>query len=280
MSKPKKNLIGLRFGKLVVLEEAEPYRDSSGKIKSARWLCICDCGNKTIAYPGSLIQGEKLSCGCLVNEKRINLIGKNFGNLVVIKEAKKKDNHRRWICKCGCGKYTIKNQESLTRGQSYSCGCLYHKGKHHKRNTRLYTIWDSMKQRCGNPNNSHFYNYGGRGITVCDEWNNSKDGFENFYNWSIKNGYKDSLTLDRIDVNGNYEPRNCRWITNHEQQFNKRTSRMLTLNGKTQCVTQWAKELNIKESTIRTRLYNGWDDEKALTTPVKERRTSYESNNS
>ena len=280
MGRTRKNdITGQRFGKLVVLKEVEPYRDSKGNIKTSKWLCKCDCGNETIAYKNCLCSGDKLSCGCLVKNKKINLTGKQFGSLIVVKEAERRNNHRRWFCKCSCGKYVIKVQEDLLDGSSYSCGCLYKKGKHGKRNTRLYKIWDSMKQRCNNENHTRYKNYGGRGIKVCDEWNNKNDGFINFYNWAIQNGYKDNLTIDRIDVNGNYCPENCQWITNQEQQENKTTNRLLTFNGKTMCVSQWAKELGLKEATLRTRISKGWSDERVLTTPIKKRSELHESNN-
>ncbi len=120
-----------------------------------------------------------------------------------------------------------------------------------------------MKDRCYNPNFKSFANYGGRGITVCDEWANS---YRKFHEWSLENGYRDDLTIDRIDVNGNYEPSNCRWLTIKEQSYNKRTNRKLTYQNKTQTVTEWAVELNIKSNTLLYRLRRGWTVERALST--------------
>lgn len=118
-----------------------------------------------------------------------------------------------------------------------------------------------MKTRCYNKNYEHFKHYGERGIKVCEEWLND---FMTFYNWSMSNGYKDNLTIDRIDVNGNYEPSNCRWLTNEEQQNNKRRNIRLTYNGKTQTITQWARELGIKRELIERRHRRGYIDKACL----------------
>jgi hypothetical protein len=122
-----------------------------------------------------------------------------------------------------------------------------------------------MKNRCNNPNVEHYETYGGRGISVCKDWENS---FLNFYIWSMNNGYNKNLTIDRIDVNGNYEPNNCRWVTNKEQARNTRRNRVLTYNNETHCISEWAEIKNIKPSTLLRRLDLGWSIEKALTTAV------------
>ena len=124
-----------------------------------------------------------------------------------------------------------------------------------------------MIQRCENENIERYDIYGGRGIEVCKEW---KEDFLNFYNWAINNGYKDNLSIDRIDVNGNYEPNNCRWATAKEQARNMRTNVNLTYNGETHCISEWAEITGIKASTIRYRIkIAGWSVEKALTTPIR-----------
>ena len=122
-----------------------------------------------------------------------------------------------------------------------------------------------MKERCYNPNNKNFQHYGGRGITVCNEWHN----FLLFYNWAMTNGYSDNLTIDRIDVNGNYEPSNCRWVTMSEQANNKRNNRLLTYNGKTQTMTQWANEMKTRDTTIFGRLKRGnMTENEVLSKPI------------
>lgn len=135
--------------------------------------------------------------------------------------------------------------------------------KHGKCGTRIYIIWKHMKQRCYNSKDKGFKNYGGRGITICEQW---KNDFINFYNWAIKNGYKDNLTIDRINVNGNYEPNNCRWATKKEQANNTRNIHYITYNGETHNLTEWSKLLKIKLSTLSRRINtNKWNIEKSFT---------------
>ena len=133
--------------------------------------------------------------------------------------------------------------------------------RHGETGTRLYWTWHGMKARCFNPRESHFTDYGGRGITVCAEWLS----FEGFRDWALANGYADNLTIDRIDVNGNYEPNNCRWATTVEQANNTRRNHKITFNGKTQNIKQWADELGINYYTLHSRITKSkWDVEKAL----------------
>lgn len=133
--------------------------------------------------------------------------------------------------------------------------------KHGKSKTRLYHTWKHIKQRCYNTNDKDYKYYGGRCIAVCDEW--LKD-FMNFYNWAINNGYNENLTIDRIDVNGNYEPSNCRWVDRKQQSRNRRNIKRYTINGKTHCLSDWCEILGLKSNTVRIRLYRGWSIEKAL----------------
>jgi len=134
--------------------------------------------------------------------------------------------------------------------------------KHGMTNTRLHHIWKSIKQRCYNPNNNRYSNYGGRGITVCDEWRNS---FNAFYEWAMANGYADDLTIDRKDTNGNYEPSNCCWATQKEQQNNRRNNCLITHNGETHTLAEWAAITGLKYQTIQRRLKTGWNIKDALT---------------
>ena len=215
----EKNIIGERYGKLVVAKKLEKG-----------WLCKCDCGNEIVANKYELKNKKIMSCGCYRKEvmselKRGKLEGKRYGRLTVIKALK--INSKRnvvWLCKCDCGKYTEATTDLLNRGEKKSCGCLktnQFSVTHGHSNTRLFRIWSGMKTRCSNSNREEYKYYGALGIKVCEEW---KSDFQAFYDWSMSHGYNDNLTIDRINPYGNYEPSNCRWATWTEQNLNKRTS--------------------------------------------------------
>lgn len=154
-----------------------------------------------------------------------DLTGQRFGRLTVVGRLPSKNKKTRWLCVCDCGQKTEAKTDHLLSGHTKSCGCLRYERlkesntKHGNRRSRLYTIWEHMKQRCGNPQNKDFKYYGGRNIKVCAEWS---DDFATFWAWALANGYREDLTIDRIDVDGNYEPQNCRWVTQAEQNKNKR----------------------------------------------------------
>ena len=161
-----------------------------------------------------------------------NLIGQKFGRLTVIQKAEK--GRERYVCQCECGNTIMLVRCRLPKYKS--CGCyekenlkiISKSSTHGMTNTRLYGIWCGMKDRCYNSNIENYYCYGGRGITVCDEWRHS---FETFFEWAMNNGYKDDLSIDRINVNGNYEPSNCHWVTMIEQKRNKRNTVYIIDNG-------------------------------------------------
>ena len=121
-----------------------------------------------------------------------------------------------------------------------------------------------MKARCYNEKTSRYANYGGRGIKICEEWLNEKNGFENFYTWAITHGYSDNLSIDRINVNGNYEPKNCRWADDKEQSRNRTDNRFISYNGETRCISDWCEKLNIPQSTVINRLNRGLSVDKVL----------------
>ena len=212
----------------------------------------------------------------LTNVKR-DIIGKTFGRFTVVSNAgKAPSKHSLWRCVCSCGNEIIVIRCSLTSGSTRSCGCLndeqrHKKGeeanrtKHGKHDTRLYRIWKAMRNRCLNPNSPDFQKwYGAKGITVCQEWIND---FSPFEKWAIENGYQDTLTLDRIDVNSNYSPQNCRWVSNSIQQNNKTTNHLLTYNNETHTLAEWSKITGIDRSAILARIKRGWSVERTLTEP-------------
>lgn len=209
--------------------------------------------------------------------KQRNLVGNKYGKLIVLESCGKagKDNHYYSKVRCECGKEYLVPDTELIYGRRLSCAKCVDK-LHGMTNTRLFNIWQSMKQRCNCPTCKVYKYYGGRGIKMSDEWVEKDKGFINFYNWSLKNGYKDNLTIDRIDVNGNYEPSNCRWVDMYFQANNKRNNRLIAYNGITDTLANWSKKYNINSRILGWRIRNGWDIEKALTLKPKVGRNQYE----
>ena len=209
-----------------------------------------------------------------------DLTGKRFGRLVVIErvESHIQPNGQRktqWLCQCDCGEKIIIKASDLKSGHTRSCGCLRIEKitKHGLFGTRIYIIWHNIKHRCYNPKDSNYKNYGSRGITMCKEWLND---FHSFYNWAMTNGYDENAkrgecTIDRIDVNGNYVPSNCRFVNIKIQQSNKTNNHLITYNGETHNISEWSEILNIKFGTLFARLKRGWSIEKTLTMPVRKK---------
>lgn len=197
-------------------------------------------------------------------------IGKQINYLTPIAEVSEraKDGSKQWLFKCQCGQFVKVAPARVISGHKQSCGCLQNADRHGVYKTKLYKCWSKMKTRCYNKQHDRYKNYGGRGITVCDEWLHD---FQAFHDWAMANGYQEGLTIDRIDVNGNYEPANCRWATWREQSRNRTTNRLVTLHNETHCIVEWAEITGISQKVIANRIRANWPVEKALTTPVQKR---------
>lgn len=187
-------------------------------------------------------------------------VGKIFGFWTVqdtfYKQVNFKKVKRRIYCKCicVCGNRRDIRLDALKSGQNKSCGCkTERKVKHGLSKTRLYKIWVAMKQRCNNQNSKEYYCYGGRGIKVCEEWND----FITFEKWALKNGYSDKLTIDRINNDLGYFPKNCRWITKQEQLKNTSRNIFITFNGETKCVQDWCRQFGLKNNVVCKRFRYG-----------------------
>lgn len=203
--------------------------------------------------------------------------GTRFGRLIYLQDAELRilpsgSQVRFALFQCDCGNKKEINLNSVLRGLTRSCECLNMEKRserktHGLRNHNLYRIWRGIIDRCTLKGNQNYYLYGGRGITICNEW---KSDFKSFYDWCIENGWQKDLQIDRRNNNGNYEPNNCRFVTAKENAFNRRTNRYLTANGETKTLKQWADYLNIGMPTIFRRIKRGWSEQKALTTPISQ----------
>lgn len=252
------DITGHKYGSLTAIKS----------LGNRKWLFKCDCGADYIGFKENVTSGKVKSCGCKRKCPTKDIVGQRFGRLVVLSYAGKS----KWNCQCDCGNTTISLGESLKKGLTKSCGC-YHSdlmsevGKrvakeraengykylpnvgsfvrghipltktHGKTETAEYVVWCQIKARCYNSANINYSNYGGRGIKVCDRWLHS---FENFINDMGERPSKD-YSIDRIDVNGDYSPENCRWATSLEQANNKRNNIIISHNGQTKTLAEWCR---------------------------------------
>lgn len=203
----------------------------------------------------------------------IDLTGQRFGRLLVIGRAENTQGRKtKWICQCDCGKRAAVETANLKSGRQKSCGCLrnekslirianYNKEHQSSRQKRIYKIWLSMRNRCYRKNHMAYPWYGGRGIRICEDWTN----YETFERWALLSGYGPGLTIDRIDVNGDYTPENCRWVTRKDQAYNRRDNHRLTFQGETLTITEWANRIGCTPTCIYYRLSAGWTLEEMLT---------------
>lgn len=204
----------------------------------------------------------------MAGKLRNDLTGQRFESLVVLCRSNDKGNGKKpvvkWECLCDCGERTVVKSDALLSGHTKSCGCLKVKhGKSHKE--RLYQTWKNMRQRCNNPNRPDYPRYGGRGIKVCEEW----DEYINFRNWAMSNGYDDSLTIDRKDSNGNYEPSNCRWADDFTQANNVRSNHIIEYKGIQYTMAEFARYIGLTYAALQHRIERGWSIDKIANTPQR-----------
>lgn len=207
-----------------------------------------------------------------------DLTGQRFGKLTAIKIVGKNRNRTNlWLCKCDCGNEHITSTDLLLNGQCKSCSCLqkekisklsYRHGLH---KTKIYNIWCAIKHRCSSNVGKNTKYYRDKGIKVCNEWIDKENGFINFYNWAMQNGYKEGLSIDRIDSNKNYCPENCRWVDSYIQNNNKSSNKYITYNNETYTLAQWCRKLGLNYHRTVCRLLRGWTVEKSFTMPKLEK---------
>jgi len=221
---------------------------------------------RIVMMQAELFNNEK-AAKVKTGRKPINLAGQVFGKLTIIEQVDDPRKGAHWRCLCECGNTTVTAGCRIVSGKTTSCGCWKRNCQrtHGMGKTSTYLSWQEMKRRVTDPNKESYKYYGARGITICDRW---KESFENFL--SDMGPRPEGTTLDRKEVNGNYEPDNCKWSTQKEQCNNRRDNRHITWNGETLNLAQWAERTGIGEGIIRDRIdiWN-WPVEKALTKPIR-----------
>lgn len=199
---------------------------------------------------------------------RNDLTNKHFNNLWVVSRSHFKGTGKKPVvfynCICKCGNAALVRGRNLISGHTKSCGCLHTKHGFSNKE-RLYQTWKNMRRRCNDPRNKRYKNYGGRGIKVCSEWND----YMNFRNWAYSNGYNDSLTIDRINHDGNYEPQNCRWVDFKIQANNMTINKLIKYQGKIFTLSQFAEYLNLPYKALQHRLARHWSIDRIVNTPLR-----------
>lgn len=270
--KKTEDLTGRVFGFLTVLGFSH-----KGKLGRTMWLCRCECGNTRIVSTGDLGRSDTISCGCkkgeLISKKNIkDLSGQKFNRWTVLSFFGIKEGKAYWNCRCSCGVERAVMGTALKGGHSQSCGCIRADVAIEKNTTHgltkhpLYSVWKGIHGRCRGYNPDDVPCYVDQHITVCDRWS-GPEGFVNFI--EDMGDRPEGTQIDRIDNSKGYSPENCRWVTCKENQRNRRTTKNITFNGKTQCVAAWTEELGFGKGTLLARLARGWSVEKALTTPAE-----------
>lgn len=254
-------MTGKRFGALVAISPTEIKKN-----KAVCWLFKCDCGREKILPMSQVKYGAIKSCGCRINAKARKpksqrvYIGQTFGKLTVIQlMGRDKDNHFLSKVRCECGHEFVTRDTFLVCGSRTQCPVCSNKNimTHGLSDTPIYYVWQGMKDRCCNPNSKSFQNYGGRGITICEEWLNS----DVFIEWAIENGWKEGLQIDRINVNGNYEPDNCRFVTPQENARNKRDTIYIHYEGNLLTIGEVSEITGLAHELIYQRIHKyGWSE--------------------
>lgn len=263
------DLTGQVIEKLTVVRWISKTAEEEG-VKKGKWECLCECGNICYYSTTDLMNKTVKSCGChKAKYMHVDLVGQVFDYLTPIEKAHE-NNTYGFICECKCGNTLFVPTYELIKGIKKSCGCKHtdvlieRNYRHGMTNTRLYRVWANMIKRTENENEPSYKDYGARGIKVCEEWHD----FVVFMEWALEHGYTDELTIERIDVDGNYCPDNCRWATRKEQGYNKRNSVKLEYNGEVLTQSQLAERLGTDPKTIFGRIKRGWSIEEIFTTPV------------
>lgn len=280
MSK-KIDLTGKRFGRLTVIGEYD--KSKTGNI---RWKCQCDCGNIIPVFKNTLLRdnGTIKSCGCTYIDELRKEIGKKKDFLEII-DVKQHGRKGRVVVKCKCGNTKEMMLSRFNNPSIHSCGCVgtpsgeespyYQHGMSRK---RIYGVHRDMLSRCYNQEDISYKHYGAKGVTICDEWL-GEHGVENFAKWAYENGYDEDAkrgkcTLDRIDVNGNYEPSNCRWVDMKIQSNNKSNNFFIDINGVSKTLTEWCREYGVSNvQSVYRRIKKGMDVETALTKPMQKKKS-------
>lgn len=257
-----KDIRGCRFGCLTVVRFSGYTEGRRTRIPA--WEALCDCGSIKVFAGADLSFGKVISCGCKNPSAMKDLQGKSFGKWTVLQLAPRTSVRLQWLCRCECGTERPVAAIHLMRGKSRSCGCSMPKGsdspqfKHGKRG--LYSTWCNMIQRCENPSNGQYSDYGGRGITICPEWRSD------FLRFERDMGPKPSPThtVDRRDNSKGYNPDNCRWATRTEQSRNRRGRHLVTVHGQTMPLSEAVEKYGGNYGTVKWRLHQGQSIEEAL----------------
>lgn len=271
------DLTGKRFDRLKVIGIYD--KSKSGQI---RWKCECDCGNIIPVFKNTLLRdnGSIKSCGCVYIEELRKEIGRKKDYLEIV-DVKQYGRKGRVVVRCVCGKTKEMKLSQFLNPNKHSCGCIGAKKgeespnyKHGMSRTRIYNVYQDMYNRCYNPNDISYTNYGGRGITICQEWIGDS-GINNFCDWSYANGYDENAkrgecTIDRIKVDEGYSPDNCRWVSMIVQSNNKTNSRYYEIDGVVKTLSEWCRDYgNMSVQSVWRRVEKGMDIKEALTKPKR-----------